>query len=157
MLRIRGFHLGVVGCGIVGCLAILISTVMAGQEISQTTARETFQAEFNGGCLGGPGCGNVAVPIAVPNGKVLIIEHVSVLATVPPAQTVGVRVGVGNPLHHLVLTPQLSYATEQWFTASQPIRIYVAQGEDFRIVSNASGAGGSLLVTVSGRFVGSVQ
>jgi hypothetical protein len=119
----------------------------------QNPAFQPFQAEVRMVLQAGTGSAQGAIPPA-PEGKRLVIEHVTVDALVPAGQRVLARIAAGDDIAHaLVLTSQ---GFGHWVT-SQPIRLYApggGVGSGLAIIERSTSEGQvSVVFTISGHLV----
>ena len=68
------------------------------------------------------------VPPAGRDGQRVVIEHVTVAASVPTRQGIVAYVKIGEIEHALVLTAQKGWSNPQRFRASQPMKLYSVGG-----------------------------
>jgi hypothetical protein len=116
-------------------------------------AFQPFQAEVVMTIREGTGAQQSTIPPA-PDGKRLVIEHVTVDALVPVGQRVLARIKAGSDIEHaLVLTSQ---GFGHWVT-SQPIRLYTlggGVGSGFAVIERSTSEGEvSAVFTISGHLV----
>ena len=103
------------------------------------------------------------VSIAVPEGKRLVIEHVSARAQGPAGQKfiAQIQTNVSHTdsprgIYWLVFFPQGTFSTIDVFTASQPMRVYSEPGNPpMMLVATRTGISGTAFVeaTISGFLV----
>lgn len=86
----------------------------------------------------------------------VVIEHVTVAASLPQGQSVVAYIRLGGMNHSLVLTSQGLWGSSQRFRASQPIRLYTFGGQvgiAFAGIERSSTTGSAdFYFTVSGYF-----
>ena len=96
------------------------------------------------------------MPAAGNEGQRVVIEHVTVAASVPEGQGIVAYIKIGEIEHSLVLTPQKGWGNQR-FRASQPIKLYSLGGGDgmaFAGVERSHSTGSaSLYFTISGYLV----
>jgi hypothetical protein len=159
-------HLGLtaVGIALVALALIMVGTrtlrAVPRQEHvlvrdADNPARHGFEAAVDVALPDGFG-GNNALLATVPPGKLLVVEHVSAVAFLPPGQKFSAGVhSEFTRMHHLVSTARGSFGSSDLFEISQPIRIYVGPGASLNVRVDrdlASGAGQARF-TVSGYLI----
>ena len=87
-----------------------------------------FQVDVRFSLGRGEGSREAVVPPAGQEGQRVVIEHVTVAASVPARQGIVAYVKIGEINHALVLTAQKGWSNPQRFRASQPIRLYTTGG-----------------------------
>ena len=120
---------------------------------AQNPAFQPFQAEVVMVIPEGAGAQQNIIP-AAPEGKRLVIEHVTVDALVPAGQRVLARIKAGSDVEHALVVTSQGFG--HWVT-SQPIRLYTlggGLGSGFAIVERSASDGQVTAVfTVSGHLV----
>jgi hypothetical protein len=123
----------------------------------QNPAFKPFQVDARFSLRRGEGAAEAVLgdPGSTANQRV-VIEHVTVGASMPDGQKVVVYIKIGEIMHSLVLTSQGLWGTSRRFRASQPIRLYTDGGQDgiaFAGVERSSTTGtASFYFTVSGHL-----
>ncbi len=133
-------HLRATGSTAVATLVLML--VSAGQTAAQPqpvidrefAARNAVQHLFSGSIPPFRNCGN-AIAYTVPTGKRLVIEQVSVSLRLPSGEfafslVVATSLGGGTIAHSLLPTKLGTFGSLEFFTASQPVRIYADPGTD---------------------------
>jgi hypothetical protein len=93
---------------------------------------------------------------AVPAGKRLVVEHVSVYGGVPTAQKVFALITRPNNVNHaVVLHPQAAFFNFDYFTASESVKLYFDAGMSPGAFANRNNTTGTsnLIFTISGYFI----
>jgi hypothetical protein len=103
------------------------------------------------------GSREAALPPAGNKGQRVVIEHVTVAASVPERQGIVAYIKIGEIKHSLVLTLQKGWGNPELFRASQPIKLYTVGGGDGMALagverSNSTGTA-SFYFTISGYLV----
>ena len=87
----------------------------------------------------------------------VVIEHVTVDASIPEGQRAAAHIRIGEIEHALVLTDQRSWSSTHRYRASQPIRLYsMGGGAGFAVAGiqrNATAGSASFYFTVSGYLI----
>jgi len=135
------------------------SSVQVGNTVAvrdtDNPARHPFEADVDVAILDTFG-GNNATLATVPSGKVLVVEHLSAVAFLPPGQKFSAGVNIDFVrTHHLVSTARGAFGGNELFEISQPIRLYVGPGSSLNVrVDRDTGSGaGQARFTVSGYLV----
>ena len=119
-----------------------------------------FQIEADFSLRRGEGSAEAALPPAGNEHQIVIIEHVTVAASIPRDQGIVAYVKVGEIKHTLVLTLQQGWSNPQLFRASQPIKLYSTGGGEgiaFAGVERSRSTGSaSIHFTASGYLVDSL-
>ena len=92
----------------------------------------------------------------IPAGKRLVIEHVSARGYVQTGQKAMIWIKISGHEYALVMHHQVSYANgKEYFSASQPMKLYVADSEGlYAFVSRTNATGLSeFSVTISGYLI----
>jgi hypothetical protein len=123
----------------------------------QNPAFNPFQVDTRFSLGRGEGAAEAVLPGAGQPGQRVVIEHVTVAASVPEGQQIVAYIKVGEIEHSLVLTSQGNWGNSRRLRASQPIRLYSVGGGDgiaFAGVERSSSSGSaSFYFTVSGYLV----
>jgi hypothetical protein len=123
----------------------------------QNPAFNPFQVEARFSLRRGEGAAEAVLPSAGNEDQRVVIEHITVAASVPGSQGIVAYVKIGEIKHALVLTRQEGWSRPQRFRASQPIKLYSVGGGDgiaFAGVERSDTAGSaSFYFTVSGHLV----
>ncbi len=94
---------------------------------------EPFQVEHRFTLARGEGAGEGALSLEDggnigQEGQHVVIEHVTLAASIPVGQNVIAYIKIGEMKHALVLTPQGTWGSSQILRASQPIKLYSSGG-----------------------------
>ncbi len=120
----------------------------------QNCAFNPFQVEARLELGRGEGAGEAALPPAGDEGQRIVIEHVTIAASVPARQGIVAYIKIGEIKHSLVLTAQKGWSNPQRFRASQPIKLYSiggGEGMGFAGVERSHTTGSaSFYFTISG-------
>jgi hypothetical protein len=123
----------------------------------QNPAFNPFQVDARFSLGRGQGAGEAVLPGVGRAGQRVVIEHVTVGASIPDGQRVVAYIKLGEIEHSLVLTFQGDWGSSQRFRASQPIKLYSVGGADGIALAGVerSGSAGSasFYFTVSGYLV----
>jgi hypothetical protein len=123
----------------------------------QNPAFQPFQVDARFSLRRGEGSAEAVLPPQGDAGQRVVIEHVTVAATVPEGQRIVAYIKLGEIEHALVLTSQGNWGNSVRFRASQPIRLYSLGGGDgmaFAGVERSASAGSMhVYFTVSGHLV----
>ena len=123
----------------------------------QNPAFNPFQVDARFDLRRGEGAAEAALPPVGNGDQRVVIEHVTVAASVPGSQGIVAYVKIGEIKHALVLTPQEGWSRPQRYRASQPIKLYSVGGGDgiaFAGVERSHTSGlASFYFTVSGYLV----
>jgi hypothetical protein len=118
-------------------------------------ARQPFEADVSVTVPDTFGGQNAVITI-VPVGKMLVVEHVSVISFLPLGQKFSGSVNINFArYHHLVSTARGAFGSADLFEISQPIRLYVGPGATLNARADrdiAMGAGQARF-TISGYMV----
>ena len=125
----------------------------------QNPAFNPFQVDASFTLRRGQGSVEAGLPPAGNKGQRVVIEHVTVAASVPEGQGIVAYIKIGEIKHSLVLTPQKGWGNPDVFRASQPIKLYTVGGGDAMALagverSNSTGTA-SFYFTISGYLVDS--
>ena len=124
---------------------------------AQNPAFNPFQVDARFSLGRGVGSAEAALPGIGNDGQRVVIEHVTVDASVPAGQRTVAYIKIGEIKHALVLTDQGPWGSTHRYRASQPIRLYsIGGGEGFAMAGierSASAGTGSFYFTVSGYLV----
>jgi hypothetical protein len=94
----------------------------------QNPVFSTFQVDARFSLRRGEGAAEAVLPPAGREGQRVVIEHVTVAASVPDGQGIIAYVKIGEIKHALVLTAQASWSSPRSYRASQPIKLYSVGG-----------------------------
>lgn len=123
----------------------------------QNPAFAPFQVDVRFTLGRGEGAAEAALPPAGNEGQRVVIEHVTVAASIPRTQGIVAYIKIGEIEHSLVLTPQEGWTNPKRLRASQPIKLYSIGGGDgigFAGVERSHNTGtASLYFTISGYLV----
>jgi hypothetical protein len=123
----------------------------------QNPALNPFQVDVEFSLERGEGSGDRVLPPAGNNTQRVVIEHVTVDASIPRTQGVVAYIKIGEIKHSLVLTRQEDWGSTKRFRASQPIKLYSSGGGDgmaFAGIERSQSSGSaSFYFTVSGYLV----
>ena len=122
----------------------------------QNPAFNPFQVDAQFSLRRGEGAAEAVLPPAGNEGQRVVIEHVTVAASIPEGQGVVAYIKLGEIKHSLVLTLQEGWSSPR-LRASQPIKLYSLGGGDgiaFAGVERSHTRGSaSFYFTVSGYLV----
>lgn len=123
----------------------------------QNPAFSPFQVDVTFTLRRREGSGEAGLPPVGNEGQRVVIEHVTVAASVPERQGIVAYIKIGEIKHSLVLTLQKGWGNPELYRASQPIKLYTVGGGDAMALagvqrSNSSGTA-SFYFTVSGYLV----
>jgi hypothetical protein len=94
----------------------------------QNPAFSPFQVEAHFTLRRGEGAAEAVLPPAGNDGQRVVIEHVTVAASVPARQGAIAYIKIGEIKHALVLTSQKGWNNPLLLRASQPIKLYSIGG-----------------------------
>jgi hypothetical protein len=105
----------------------------------------------------GEGSAEAVLPRVGTDRQRVVIEHVTVDASIPEGQRAAAHIKIGEIEQALVLTDQGSWSSTHRYRASQPIRLYsIGGGVGFAaagIERNATAGSATFYFTVSGYLV----
>jgi hypothetical protein len=123
----------------------------------EQTGRQGFRAPV--GCRADPGIGFCSETLSIPDGKLLVIETISVSVRVPVGQQPNAEIGVGDGVHFLTFVLPLQKIVtglpNDEYSALAAVRLYVAPGEQILLTAYRSPSAGSAvaLMKLSGYLV----
>ena len=124
---------------------------------AQNPAFNPFQVDARFSAGRGVGSAEAVLPGVGNNDQRVVIEHVTVDASIPAGQRAVAYIKIGEIKHALVLTDQGPWGSTQRYRASQPIRLYsIGGGVGFALAGierNATAGSASFYFTVSGYLV----
>jgi hypothetical protein len=122
----------------------------------QNPAFNPFQVDAQFSMRRGTGAAEAVLPAVGNDGQRVVIEHVTVAASVPDGQGIVAYIKIGEIKHSLVLTLQKGWSSPR-FRASQPIKLYSVGGGDGMafagVERSATNGTASCYFTVSGYLV----
>lgn len=123
----------------------------------QNPAFSPFQMDVSFSLGRDEGAAEAVLPPAGNEGQRVVIEHVTVAASVPGSQGIVAYIKIGEIKHSLVLTSQEGWSNPKRLRASQPIKLYSVGGGDgmaFAGVERSHSTGSaSFYFTISGYLV----
>lgn len=123
----------------------------------QNPAFNPFQVDARFSLRRGEGSIEATLPRVGTDRQRVVIEHVTVDASIPDGQRAVAYVKIGEIEHPLVLTSQGSWGSTTRYRASQPIRLYsIGGGVGFALAGierSATAGSASFYFTVSGYLV----
>jgi hypothetical protein len=123
---------------------------------AQDSAFSPFQVDVRFTLRRGEGSAEAVLPSVGDEGHRVVIEHVTVAASVPDGQGIVAYIKIGEIKHALVLTLQRGWSNPR-YRASQPIKLYsLGGGAGFGFAGverTATSGSASFYFTVSGYLV----
>jgi hypothetical protein len=123
----------------------------------EQTGRQSFRAAVS--CLADPGISFCNETLSIPDGKLLVIETISVSVRVPAGQQPNAEIGVGDGVSFLTFVLPLQKIVtglpDDEYGALAAVRLYVAPGEQILLTADRSPSAGSarVLMKLSGYLV----
>lgn len=94
----------------------------------QNPAFKPFQVDTRFTLGRGEGGAEAVIPPAGNEGQRVVIEHVTVSASLPSSQGMKAYIKIGEINHSLVMTRQDGWSNPRLLVASQPIKLYTVGG-----------------------------